>query len=1222
MKFAQINLNRSADATKECEIYLSKMKIDIAFIQEPGQKQKKIVDFAKYICIHDDYRDNTPVRACIIAHKKVKITKLTNFCTPDITTCILANQENGRDSILIVASVYFPDDKSDFPCNIIDQIIDHSKKVGLQLIICCDANAHHKNWGMNRNNLRGEILNSFLTQHNLTINNVGNAPTYVGLGAETIIDLTISTKFISNKFCNWKVQDSIHLSDHRMITFDIKALKQREVIYRNVKETNWVKYEKDIENLINKNKTALESNNLNTAAEKLDSILTKAYHDNCPKKTLTNNSTELWWNKHLEILKKEVCRAKNTKVRNPSPSNIDFYNRKRKIYKNSINYYSKKSLEDFISNIESTDETARLMKVMQLKPTPITTNLKDKNGIPTLNDFDTLRLMNCTHFQNNKEIDTETDIEEINFSSDNDYFSSVITNEEIVEAIDSFSAYKSPGPDEIAPALIQRAKNAIIEPLKHIFTLSLCEGRIPTSWSKIKAIYIRKPGKSDYTDPKAYRPISLMQTNYKTLEKVLDKIIKSELSPNALHMNQFAYRTGKSAEHAIHKLIEAIEKSKQDNEIGMAAFIDISAAFDNIRMETLRKAAIQKHIRPSIINWIIKSLQSRKIITNLNETEIIFMPDQGIAQGSILSPLLWSIVVDEIVRLLNNQGIKCFAYADDICIYVTGKFEATVRDSLGKALNMVLKWCLNTNLSINPNKTEILIFAGNKRLQYSSISFNNIDIKYSKSAKYLGVIIDNKLTWNDQIDYIENKARVTLMTTRNLIGNNWGLKPSIMRWVYQQILLPRVTYGAMAWWQSLTQTSKAERIEKIQRQALSTFAPVYKSLPLSALMSAYNIRPLDTEIMKKAILTMIRIGDYDKAYLPLNSHANILPPLSKILKLNKNQIKFDYCSKTKSVRKFKLYFNVNEIEELENQFLNYNSNTKSIYTDGSGLDSKSGIGIKSEDLKIEISERTIDTPNINKTEMIAIIRACDELLQKNVANENIEFLTDSRNLLHALNNKFIDSELTITCQNKLNELADKNDSVSIKWIKAHCGTKGNEDADKLAKGGTKKAPTAYHSQFTKLETKEVKLLLERWQYEEHKQRTINSNTSKSLFHQITRFEDTNKDIGWTSLNRCNLRLLMALTTGHNSTRKRLKLTNQLPIHLPTTCRLCNEKEESSKHFLFECEHLKYTRKSCFGRESLNNEFLKRMCPSQFLRFIRISNLNKLLLITGSSNIGL
>jgi retron-type reverse transcriptase len=202
-----------------------------------------------------------------------------------------------------------------------------------------------------------------------------------------------------------------------------------------------------------------------------------------------------------------------------------------------------------------------------------------------------------------------------------------------------------------------------------------------------------------------------MQTNYKTLEKVLDNIIKTELSPNALHMNQFAYRTGKSAEHAIHKLIEAIEKSKQDNEIGMAAFIDISAAFDNIRMETLRKAATQKHIRPSIINWIIKSLQSRKIITNLNETEIIFIPDQGIAQGSILSPLLWSIVVDELVRLLNNQGIKCFAYADDICIYVTGKFETTVRETLEKALNMVLKWCLNTNLSIKPNKTEILIFA-------------------------------------------------------------------------------------------------------------------------------------------------------------------------------------------------------------------------------------------------------------------------------------------------------------------------------------------------------------------------------------------------------------------------------------------------------------------------------------------------------------------------------
>jgi Reverse transcriptase (RNA-dependent DNA polymerase) len=124
-------------------------------------------------------------------------------------------------------------------------------------------------------------------------------------------------------------------------------------------------------------------------------------------------------------------------------------------------------------------------------------------------------------------------------------------------------------------------------------------------------------------------------------------------------------------------------------------------------------------------------------------------------------------------------------YADDIAIIATGT-KATyyqLHQNLNKALETVSRWCETTGLLVNPEKSQLLKFyPGNRFLMEEKpvnkesikIYLNNTEIKRCKSAKLLGIIIDDKLDWNEHIKYIKNKGITTLYAAKNLIGKKMG----------------------------------------------------------------------------------------------------------------------------------------------------------------------------------------------------------------------------------------------------------------------------------------------------------------------------------------------------------------------------------------------------------------------------------------------------------------
>jgi hypothetical protein len=217
--------------------------------------------------------------------------------------------------------------------------------------------------------------------------------------------------------------------------------------------------------------------------------------------------------------------------------------------------------------------------------------------------------------------------------------------------------------------------------------------------------FIPKPEKLDYTEAKAYRPISLSSFMLKTMEKLVDRHVRDgTLKIHPLHRNQHVYHIGKSTETALHNVVTRIEYAIKHKDIALGAFLDIEGAFHRTSFDTIKQAVERHGIEPALCRWICAMLESRNISATLSGETLGASAARGCQQGGGLSLLLWSLVVDDLISGLNSSGYYTVGYADDIAILINGKFPHTVSEVLQITLHTVQQWCERTNLSIKTRR--------------------------------------------------------------------------------------------------------------------------------------------------------------------------------------------------------------------------------------------------------------------------------------------------------------------------------------------------------------------------------------------------------------------------------------------------------------------------------------------------------------------------------------
>ena len=380
------------------------------------------------------------------------------------------------------------------------------------------------------------------------------------------------------------------------------------------------------------------------------------------------------------------------------------------------------------------------------------------------------------------------------------------TNDEIDEIIKDLDNGKSSD----IPITVIKATNTIISPiLTKLYNKCFITGTFPDVLKIGKITPIHKKGNREHLEN--YRPISTLPIFGKIFEKIIYKRLYNFLiSQNILSKYQFGFRKGHSTSHALNYSINTIKEANNSKKHVIGVFIDLSKAFDtidhNIMSQKLFNCGIRGIAHDLLTSYLTNRRQYTTVLGQESEQERIIY---GVPQGSVLGPLLFLLYINDITKchIDNTIKFKIILYADDTNIFVIGDNRKEAMEKANKMLDAICKYMSSNLLHINLDKCCYMHFAPASKAKQSSpttedendvvnIKINNHAIKEVTETRYLGVILDNKLTWLPHIAYLENKLKVAIGTIKRIRQH---IPSKSIKSIYHSLFESHLLYCISVW---------------------------------------------------------------------------------------------------------------------------------------------------------------------------------------------------------------------------------------------------------------------------------------------------------------------------------------------------------------------------------------------------------------------------------------
>jgi len=1153
------------------------MQTAIALIQEPWLLNNAIKGLSGCGTIFTPTTQNK-IRTCI-AIKGLNAVFMPQLSSGDITVIQLRlNLTEGRHRDMLVGSVYMPYDAKDLPPpKEVKELVTHAQRGGLDVLLGCDANSHHVGWGSTDINPRGESLHNFVMETGLTILNRGSEPTFMDCRRQEVIDITLCSRGAAGLVRDWRVSSEPSGSDHRQVHFNLEHTE--EAIWgRNPRHTNWMSYRSDLEAILKKAPSRFHTaENLEVAAKYVTDAIRTAFEANCPMKLKNTSAKVSWWSRELSERRLEVRRLFNRAKKTRATTDWDAFRSSQREYTKAINSAKRKSWRKFCEEVESAPEASRLCRILSKNGSSHLGCLKRPDGEYTKTIDESLRHLMSTHFPGFQE-------DSINSSSRKgsqprvpykprewSLAAKVVYPCGVEWAVKTFDPYKAPGPDGIFPVLLREGLSVLLGPLTRVLRASIALRCIPRAWSGVKVVFIPKPGRNGHILAKDFRPISLTSFILKTLERLVDRFLKNgPLLYRALAPSQYAYREGRSTDTALHHLVSGIETQLEAKGYALGVFIDIEGAFDSTSNKSIQESMTNHEIPEALVDWTQNMLSGRDLIVSLSKETVRGRPAGGCPQGGVLSPLLWCLVVDELLTKLKKAGFLVFGYADDVAIVTRGNFLNTLKERMDTALRIIQNWCIAVGLTVNPSKTAAMIFTRKYKPEpIGPLKLWGKEIAYANSVKYLGVTLDTKLSWKLHLEDKRKKFYTSMWACRRAMGKTWGIKPSIAMWLYKMVLLPRLMYAAVVWWPRMERVEARNLLKSLQGNYLRAATGTMRSTPTEALQTALCLPPLDQAIVCLARQTAYRLkcqGEWRNAG---GGHSRLGFLLKHPFTLKQDRIPRRY----QLVKTFKVL--LPSREDWKKFHLPKDPKVEYWFTDGSGANDRYGAGIYGPKNNHREIIQLGKLASVFQAEVLAIHRCAETLLTRAIADYRLFICTDSRAALDALIKTTTESSVVWDCMLALNKLGETN-RLTLVWVPGHQGIHGNETADGLANQGTLTEPA---TPAVGVPFATGKKIIKDWLDREH----LNSwklasgcNWSK----QLMKSPQHSRSCELLAMNKERLRLGVGLLTGHIALRGHL---HRLGLAEIKECRLCGEESEDSSHVLCRCPALSCKRYRLWGK---------------------------------------
>ena len=390
------------------------------------------------------------------------------------------------------------------------------------------------------------------------------------------------------------------------------------------------------------------------------------------------------------------------------------------------------------------------------------------------------------------------------FLTDKSFSFKKVKEDIIIKILEKTNISKAAGIDTLGGRFLKDGIPILALPITQLCNLSILLSVFPEKCKTAKLKPLFKKGSS--TEPKNYRPISLLPLISKLIEKVIHDQTQEFLVENKiLYKYQSGFRGNHSTDSCLSYLNDKILQGFDSGKITGMILIDLQKAFDTIDHEILLKKMIYIGFSKKTIAWFKSYITNRSFIVNVENDYSV--PGQllcGVPQGSILGPLLFLLYVNDM-----PQAIKCdlLLYADDSVLIFSHKDIDVINKQLNEDFNSLCDWFVDNKLSIHfgEDKTKSILFANKnkiKKVGKLDIHLGDIQIKQHSKVSYLGCILDEDLSGESMATKMLGKINAKL---RFLYRKNKFLTPGLRRLLCNALIQPHFDYACSAWYPNLNQ---------------------------------------------------------------------------------------------------------------------------------------------------------------------------------------------------------------------------------------------------------------------------------------------------------------------------------------------------------------------------------------------------------------------------------